>query len=278
VFDTFSLSVPATVGSGNEDAIVTGDGVAVVVDGAGIPAELRAGCEHSVEWFAQSVAQVFYALLVARSLTMVDALAETITCVRDSHAGSCDLAAGSPSATVAAWRATGGRLEYLVLCDASLILVDRHDHGVELTDRRLQRVLDAAAAELGPATTGNQPADAVRAAQRQAVEATRNRPDGFWCVHHDPAAAQHAVHGEVAVEDYAGVVACSDGGARAYELLGTHTLDEFARQSLSGALQSVAESIRSAESAGAEHLLARALKVHDDLTIAASPLASSRSH
>src|SRR3954470_13562890 len=98
--------------------MVIGDGVAVVVDGAGIPADLRAGCEHSVEWFARSVAQVFHALLVERSRSMVESLAETIRRVRDSHATSCDLAAGSPSATVAAWRTTGRRLEYLVLCDA----------------------------------------------------------------------------------------------------------------------------------------------------------------
>lgn len=261
---TFSLTVPATADARNEDAVVVGDGVAVVVDGAGIPAELRAGCQHSVEWFARCVAQTFHALLVARTHTMVDALAETIARVRDSHEGACDVAAGSPSATVAAWRTTGGRLEYLVLCDASLILVDRHDRSAEFTDRRLQRVLETAAAELS--------GDAARVAQRQAVEANRNRPDGFWCVHHDPVAAQHAVHGEVAIEDYSGVVACSDGGARAYELLGTHTLDQFAHQSLGGALQSVADSIRSAETREAARLDARGLKVHDDLTIAALPL------
>jgi len=268
---TFSLTVPATAGGGNEDAMVIGDGVAVVVDGAGIPADLRAGCEHSVEWFARSVAQVFHALLVERSRTMVESLAETITRVRDSHATSCDLAAGSPSATVAAWRTTGRRLEYLVLCDASLILVDRHGHGVELTDRRLERILETAAPRTGPAVTTTRWGDDVRAAQRPAVEASRNQPDGFWCVHHDPVAAQHALHGEVAIEDYAGVVACSDGGARAYDLLGTHTLDQFAQQSLGGALRSVADSIRSAETQGAESLDTRGLKVHDDLTIAALP-------
>ncbi len=260
---TFSLTVPATAGNRNEDALAVGDGVVVVVDGAGIPAELRTGCRHSVEWFARSFAQTFHALLVARSNSMVDALAESITRVRDSHASSCDLAAGSPSATVAAWRTTGGRLEYLVLCDASLVLVDRRDHSVEVTDRRLQRVLDAAADQ----DTGD-----IRAAQRQAVEAHRNRPDGFWCVHHDPVAAEHALHGEVAIEDLSGVIACSDGGARAYDLLGTHTLDQFARESLSGALQTMADSIRSAETQRAELLDARGLKVHDDLTIAALPL------
>jgi len=267
-----SLTVPAPPGDRNEDAIVVGDGVAVVVDGAGIPADLRAGCEHSVEWFARSVAQTFHALLVERSHTMVDALAETITRVRDSHADSCDLAAGSPSATVAAWRTSGSRLQYLVLCDASLILVDRHERSVEVTDPRLQRVLDTAAARLAAATDGEPSGDAVRAAQRQAVEAHRNRPDGFWCVHDDPVAAEHALHGEVAVEDHAGVIACSDGGARAYDLLGTHTLDQFARESLSGALQRVADRIRSAETQRAERLDARGLKVHDDLTIAALPL------
>jgi hypothetical protein len=34
----------------NQDRVVAEDMVGVVVDGAGLPAELRRGCHHDVEW------------------------------------------------------------------------------------------------------------------------------------------------------------------------------------------------------------------------------------
>ena len=151
-----TLTVPAPGGAENEDALPADGEVVVVVDGAGLPTELRAGCRHTVAWFAQSVAQTFPALLAARSSSMSRALAETITAVRRSHA-----------------------------------------------------------------------------------------PIG----------------------DIAGVVACTDGGARAYDLLGTHTLDEFTNLAVRGELRALADSIRAAESDRAEDLRARGMKLHDDITI-----------
>lgn len=250
--------------------MVTGDGVVVVIDGAGIPAELRSGCSHSVAWFAQSVADTLHGLLVSRSSSMSDALAETIVQVKASHEMTCDLAEGSPSATVAAWRMADDHLEHLVLCDASLILVDDHGRAIEITDHRLQRVLGSV--EPLDATGAAADGDQLRAARRFAVEAARNVPGGFWCVHTDASAATEAVHGVVPVTGLAGVLALSDGGARAYELLGTHTLDEFAGQALSGELQALSETIRNAETHQADDLRRQGLKIHDDITIVAQPL------
>ena len=250
-----------------------GDGVVVVVDGAGLPADLRAGCRHSVAWFANTVAHTFHELLTKRSHAMVDALAETITQVRASHAPTCDLEAGSPSATVAAWRISENRLEYLVLCDASVVLVDRDQRAVEITDRRLQRVLEATATVEGSRTDDVVRAGAaVRATRRRALETARNRLGGFWCVHTDPAAALHAVHGDVAIDDHVGVLVCSDGATRGYDLLQTHTIDQFTREALSGKRQDLAAIIRAGETQQAEQLRGRGLKVHDDLTLVAAPL------
>ena len=63
---------------------------------------MRAGCVHSVQWFAQSIALEFHRSLTARTGSMADALAVAITKVAGSHGEQCDLAGGSPSATVAA--------------------------------------------------------------------------------------------------------------------------------------------------------------------------------
>ena len=259
-----SFTVPAAPDKENEDAIAVGDGV--VVDGAGLPAHLRAGCRHSVAWFAESIARAFHDRLARRSGSMRAALAEAITLVADSHASTCDLAGGSPSATVAAWRLGGaGQLEYLVLCGASLVLVDRRGRATEITGRRLQEVMAVAASP-------DASREAFVARRRATVEASRNRPGGFWCVHTDPSAAAHALRGEVLVTDLAGVVACGDGAARAYELLGTHTLAEFSLQTLRGHLRALAGDVRDAEEHQAEGLHRQGLKVHDDLTIVATVL------
>lgn len=252
--------------------MVSGDGVVVVVDGAGLPAELRAGCRHGVAWFARSVARTFHGLLTTRSSSMREALAETITQVNDSHVASCDLVDGSPSATVAAFRLTDDLLEYVVLCDASILLLDRRGRVTEIVDRRLERVL-ARAGALDAGGSGVTGAEA-RAARRAAAEAARNRPGGFWCVHTDSSAAFQARHGRVAVSNLAGVVALSDGGARSYELLDTHRLEQFTTRALGGELEALSVSIRDAENHRACALESLGLKVHDDITIVAQPLSA----
>ncbi len=279
-FASSSLTLAAGVARENEDAMAVSDDVVVVVDGAGLTAELRAGCRvpgagcrHSVSWFAQSVAQTFHALLAPRCNTMVDALATTIARVRESHASTCDLGRGSPSATVAAWRTRGNRIEYLVLCDASLVLVDHDRKALEISDRRLQRLLDSATPAEGVASDDPHGGAALRAARRAVVEQSRNQPGGFWCVHTDPGAASHATHGELDIDAHAGVVACTDGAARGYDLLEEHDLDEFARHALTGPLQGLADTIRGAESRREGELRAQGVKVDDDLTIVATPLA-----
>ena len=126
-----------------------------------------------VAWFARSVAYTFHALLAARSSSMREALAETISRVKDSHAATRDLASGSPSATVAAWRLADDQLEYLVLSDASIVLLDRHDRSTEIVDHRLENVIARAPLDPeSPAVTGAE----VRAAGR----APSNRHAKAW--------------------------------------------------------------------------------------------------
>ena len=91
----FALTTPATQGADNEDALAIGPGVAVVVDGAGLPADLRRGCDHAVSWFARHVAEAFRDRLALRSSSMPQALADAITEVASLHGSGCDLALGS---------------------------------------------------------------------------------------------------------------------------------------------------------------------------------------
>lgn len=271
------LTIASNPDRENEDAVIAGSEGAVVVDGAGIPREWRAGCHHSVAWYSHALATALFAGLADHGTPIVNCLAAAITTVRSQHEDSCNLDQGSPSATVAAWRQVHDTLQYLVLCDASIILKHSDGHVQEITDNRLEQVTAPLIKQyLEPSTETDRP-QPLRIARRQAVEATRNRPNGFWCCHTDPAAADQAIYGELPVHQVHGIIAASDGATRGYQLLNLHSLTEFANQILTRPtnLPSIGEAIRMAETRQTAALQAGANKIHDDLTIAAASLHSS---
>lgn len=257
-----SYSLPAAAGLESEDALATGETIVVVVDGAGLPKRMRSGCRHSVAWYARSLAEAFRERLEDAGTSMTTALAGAIAQVAAAHADTCDLSAGSPSATVAAWRLAGDDVEHLVLCDASVVLVGRDGGAREITDNRVDAAVHRRAAEM---LGEGEHADAdVAAARFAALDATRNVDGGFWCCHTDPEAAEHALTGRTPAGDLAAIVASSDGGTRGFQLLGAHTIDRFGRLASGGRLDEIAAEIRAAEDAAT----LRFAKRHDDITLA----------
>lgn len=127
----------AQPGHANEDAVALGLGVAVLVDGAGIPAHLRNGCTHTVSWYARELADTFRDTLSHADIDIRTALALALRQVAASHGTGCDLDRGSPSGIVAAWRIGAEAVEYLVLGDASIIVTDSGGDVSEVTDGRL---------------------------------------------------------------------------------------------------------------------------------------------
>lgn len=265
-------SLPASIERPNEDAVFLEDGVAVVVDGAGLPRSMRAGCLHSVAWYSHELAQAFGVALLDRLLTMPQALSRAIADVAKRH-GGCNLNGGSPSATVAAWRLHLGLVEYLVLCDASVV-VATVDDVVEVTDDRLSVLM---AERLGPITAttsdGVLAASAVLEARGAVLESSRNLAGGFWCCQTDPSAADHALVGSSPLPDTVGIVIASDGATRGFQALGAHSVEEFMTRALAGEGAGLLGDIRAAERAQRQHLLASAVKVHDDATLVALDLA-----
>jgi hypothetical protein len=263
-------SWPASKDRENEDSTANTPQVAVVVDGAGIPASLRSGCSHSVAWYSQALATTFQVHLADPRVRMRDALRSAIAEVVARHEDTCDLAAGSPSATVAAWRITGSDLEYLVLCDSSLFLSFTDGRNLEVTDDRLGQVIapwvEAATAQPAPGGLSIS-RDELHAASRQAVELLRNTAEGFWCCHNDPAAADEALQGSIPLAALRGAVLATDGATRGIHLLGTHTLEETIEAALSGTPDELLRQIRAAEDAQAQSLTLHAVKVHDDATL-----------
>lgn len=267
-----AVSVPADVDGENEDAFALGDGVAVVVDGAGLPKELRGGCQHSVHWYADALAGAFRNHLDRRDSEMPHALASAIAAVADSHADACRLAEGSPSATVAAWRLHPETVEYLVLCDASIILGFREGSATEITDDRITRATTPLVEQQlrGIRVQGGfVTADDVRHARRVAVEQTRNRDGGFWCCHTDPVAAFAASHGQVERGALSAIVAASDGATRGHQLLGTQSPRDLVATVGAGNSAGVIASIRRAERES-QALSEQGFKQHDDATLVAA--------
>lgn len=68
----------------NQDALALDeqDGIAVVVDGAGLPRDPEAGCRHPVSWHSRAPAERYRDLLRDRALPMDEVLALAITQVR----------------------------------------------------------------------------------------------------------------------------------------------------------------------------------------------------
>lgn len=248
--ETFTVTDPSRTEAENEDAARSGDRVAVLVDGAGIPRAWRAGCHHSVAWFARSLADALLTALGDASASPRAALATALTQVRELHAGTCDLERGAPSATVVAVRETSDVLEHLVLCDSSLLLL-RHGGGPvsRITDDRLARVV----------------AEERTAA---AIEARRNRPGGFWVARHELHAAEEALVGAEPLEDLRGAVLVSDGITRAVDELGLLDDSALAERcaTRAGALEVLAR-MRVLERERAEAGTLGLRKVHDDATV-----------
>lgn len=261
-------SAPASAESENQDQTMVSSRAAVVVDGAGIPKFLRTGCSHSVAWYARMIATTFHGFLLKPGLPLRAALGKAIAEVASRHRDTCNLAAGSPSAAVAAWRIRESHLEYLVLGDCSVLLRDHMGHCGEVTDRRLDALVEPQVnARQRDLTDEKDLASELLAARRAAVEAGRNMPGGFWCAQHDPDAARHALTGRRALSKLGGVVLATDGATRGLHLLRVHELDRLAACAVDGAHTTVLREIRAAEHDARAALTARGVKVHDDATL-----------
>lgn len=261
-----SISIPARPGIENEDAVRIGPGLAVVVDGAGVAQQYRSGCRHSVAWYSHHLADAMFEAFADPATPPREALAGAIAHVRGLHGPDCRLDRGSPSATMAAFRVFGDELEYLVICDAAILLVHHDGTTTQVTDRRIesaQALVEGHRAELR-AQGADEETVFVQGWAR--AEQLRNHPDGFWCPREDPAVAQYALVGRVGLGGLRAAIACSDGITRASERLGIHDVDSLAAAIVGHPLEQLVDAIRRAEAAAEPP--ARGGKRHDDATAA----------
>jgi hypothetical protein len=274
MMDVRYATEPAPGAAANEDHVLHTGTLVAVFDGVSAPDSLDTGCLHTTSWYVNQLAtRLTQAAAAAPDAELRSTLAEAIARVRDDHGGSCDLDhPGTPAASIAAVRDRGDTLEYLILCDCTL-LFDRAGQAEVHTDPRfLAAVAEIRAANLtGQAAIGSaEHAAQVRRATQQRQRRT-NQPDGYWIAAANPEAAAHAISGRAPLRGPQRVhraALLTDGATEAVtayhlydwpgllDLLTSHGPDELVRQ------------VRHAEDADATGHTRPRYKRHDDATAA----------
>ncbi|HWH01843.1 MAG TPA: hypothetical protein VNV66_21590 [Pilimelia sp.] len=276
----------------NEDRALRAGPLVGVLDGVTAPTGLDTGCGHGPAWYVRRLAaRLAEAVRSAPDDPLAELLAAAIRAVRGDHGDSCDLEhPGTPAATVGLLRrrpdgATGaGRralphrtrrpgaahLDYLILCDTTLVL----EQGGEvraLTDARFDAaVAEIRAAALAGAAPLGSPEHAARL--RAAVAAQRrltNRPHGYWIAAADPAAAHHAITGVAPLTGPARVrraALLTDGAACAVDSYGLLDWRALLDVLSSQGPRALIRMVRRAERADRDGRARPRYKRHDDAT------------
>jgi hypothetical protein len=192
----------------NEDFAGAVPRAAVLVDGAGIPG---AGslCRHGVAWYAARLGGSLLSLLaLSPDSDLRSLLAEAIGQVTDGHRDTCDVAARlSPSAAVAVLRVSGGRADYLVLGDSTVVLDRTAGAPLVVNDPREVVISRSYLPALQAAGRGTDEYQRVL----DQLRGHRNEPGGFWVAKDDPRAADEAITGSHPVAELAGAALLSNG-------------------------------------------------------------------
>jgi hypothetical protein len=169
-------------GESNEDTVATAGDVVVVLDGVSQWHTKESGCVHGTVWYVHRLAESVLDR-AAQDVPLTTAVAEAISDVAKTHP-TCDLDhPWTPAATAVVLRETPTAVEYLVLCDCTLVV--ETDHGtLAITDTRLAELLRW-----------------VRSSPERREHLTdgltrlRNHDDGYWVASTDPTAAYNAITG-----------------------------------------------------------------------------------
>jgi hypothetical protein len=204
-------SRPADPATPNEDWALAGQHLTVVLDGQ--TARTATGCRHGLSWFAATLGGAITTLAADHTRPLDAVLAGAIERTAGRHP-ECDLShPATPSATVAIVRFGQHAVEYLILGDTT-VLIDTAGELRVLTDGRIEAAATAERRAADRHPIGSPEKQAALLRMKHAELALRNHPDGFWVAATDPAAAGHALTGELPRAGVRRVAVLSDGAAR----------------------------------------------------------------
>ncbi|MDQ0843361.1 protein phosphatase 2C domain-containing protein [Streptomyces sp. V1I6] len=260
-----SFASTARPGRENEDFVIASSGVAVVLDGAGIPDGLPTGCRHGVPWFVRQLGTDLHRRASEQRASLTDCLAEAIRHVAQLHAATCDLHDPmTPTATVAAVRMREDALEWLALSD-STIVIDAEDGLHTVSDQRVADVTTRQREAMQAELAGQSDTERRRRlayAQREVM----NSIDGYWVAAHDPKAAEEALTGTMSLTGIRAVALLTDGAARPVDDFREMTWREAMHQLETDGPQSLIDRTRAMENGDPEAKRWPRGKRHDDAT------------
>jgi len=257
---------PASPDHPNEDFVgATANGV-VLLDGAGA-AGLDTGCIHGVAWYANQLGSQILGRLPGSREGLVDILADSIRATASMHNVTCDLThPGTPSATVTIIRLTNDHLDYLVLADSTLVLVDADDAKCVVSDDREAQVgrLLRSRHIMSPFGT---PAH-VQELRRyiEDLRTHRNQPGGFWVAAAEPAAAYEAF--TASATGVRSAFLLSDGAARLVDRFQLLSWDDVVGILRLQGPEELVRRLRLAEASDPDGARWPRAKINDDASIA----------
>jgi len=259
---------PGSPARPNEDFAAVAPGIAVLLDGAGLPAGRDTGCSHGIAWYARTLGGLLAARACDTGLSLPEVLARGIEQVSQLHAGTCDLGhPDTPSATVILTRQHADSLEYLVLCDSVLLLQPRDGEPRVITDARMAAVADPLRPARRGTASGTSGDDEAWWAYGRQIDAARNQPGGFWIAAADPQVAAQALTGSEPIEALSAVALFSDGASRLADRYHLATWTQMCAILVSGGPAEVIRQVRDAEEADPSGLRWPRGKISDDATI-----------
>jgi hypothetical protein len=204
--------------------------------------------------------------------TLPELLATAISAVRGDHGGQCDLDhPGTPAAAVCMLRIGANRVDYLVLCDTTLVL-DCAGMVAVITDERFGKAIKdirARALVAGAIGTADHGARAHQAAMER--QQLTNKPGGYWIAAANPDAAHQAITGSA---DQTGpgrilrAALLTDGAAAAVEPFGLMNWEGLLDLLTNRGPDELIRRVRVAESADRTGHSRPRYKRHDDATAA----------
>ncbi|MFD5728334.1 hypothetical protein ACFWMT_19885 [Streptomyces sp. NPDC058368] len=223
-----SMASTQGVGAANEDTVHVSPTGVVVLDGLSAPKDLPMGCVHGTPWFVRQLGTTLINLIGDEEMPLREALRAAIAAVNDLHRSSCDLDQEAvPASTVVMVRERGDALDYLVLSDNVLVLDLGADGIRTVVDKRVEEVAadEMRAALQGPTGTAEH---AARVSQLVSIQRSlRNKPGGYWVAATDPAAADEAIAGSVALARVQQAALLTDGASRLVDSFGVLTWNDL---------------------------------------------------
>jgi len=177
---------PAPDAAVNEDHVLHTGPLVAIFDGVSAPQGLDTGYIHGTSWYVDRLAGRLTETTATPDIDLRHGLAAAIEAVRGDHGGTCDPThPGTPAASLCIIRERGDTLDYLILCDCTLVADPAGQTQMHTDTRFTNAMADIRATTLtGGAPIGSpEHAAQVRHAtqQRSPTVAARRRGRGDRC-------------------------------------------------------------------------------------------------